>query len=1031
MINARTPLLILLLLLRFCPAGPGACSAEEDVSASDGPPDVAAADLGPGEPDAWPGLEDSALDGPEDLGEDHGGLRDQGSGRELGHDGAGSSDLSRPEDLGEGEQEDARPVEPDAADTDAREAGDSFPPPRCVPGGCPAGELCDPVEGICKPAAHCSTHGDCLGDTRCVDPGLCLPEPAASCEEDARCPAGWRCDRWRGGSCLPPETCDQDQDCFQPLRCFPELGGCAQCGEGVPCPGRQRCLPGPSPLAASCADAASCVSDLDCPSERICLEGTCMPAPCPNDPFEPNDAAFQASPLVAMDYPRLLLCGADFDDWYLLTPPASAGVRVELQQDPRAPLILRLYRDEIEPHLLDQDRSAGDRALVMARGIDGELAGYLLRVSSARGIKQAYGLRLSYLPEGICPGDPRDRRPGDKAPEPLGPDPIDGLLCPASEDLFSVESPGDEELVVRLEVSEPEAPPRVMIQDPEGQILSQGARLRSGWLSRAYLPLPGLYLVLVSPDADPPPRGTAYRLSVGPGSSLERSRCELAGELVPAEPRSTSLILHDLAESYCGLPGRSEGVIRLELPDAAAVRIDHLPEIENRSAGEGARGAEGEEDARQEILLSLRGPCDDPGPELACSGEGTLFVPALPAGSYQVLVEGLDEDEIDAPPTLVLELAPREGPPGNDTCAQAELLLPSIPASGSLWGARGEGLPDPCGEAPQHGAEVYHRFLLGQAAQVHFELDSLAALGLRVLRGCQGELLSCGTREVILGPGDYIAVVNEGSDGRPASYRLTLHQSPPRHPPPHSHCEAAAALQPGLRIQADTRRADDSARPPCGGLGPDLFYSLLVPDTEPPEEQVLLLRMRAEFPASLSLRTDCESPYLGCWPVEEEVLVRAMVPAGELILGLDGRSHQDWGAFSLLASLPDRPPGDSCTEPMVLPPGAEVAGDTSAARNDGDPGAGGCTSGFPMPGPDLYFQVDLAEGQELAVSLLTRGWDGALYLLPSCELPCLEGVDDSLQDAQEQLVWEAPEAGSFLLVVDSFSGHGPYRLRRD
>lgn len=980
-------------------------------------------------------------------------VADGGDGGEQ--DGA-AADAASPGDGGSGMGDagaaDARPSPEDVASRpDAEDGGtatDGPPAPGCqagvTPDGCGEGTYCDAATGRCVPAAPCAGHASCPAGFRCVYPGSCLPVRPPDCVLDADCPGDWRCDRWRGGVCLPPERCDGDEDCWAGAGCHLDSQRCTSCSALLPCPGRQRCLPGPDPLLASCADAAWCFEDRDCPGERRCQEGICRATACRDDGHEPNDAAFQAPLLQDMDHPGLMLCGDDQEDWYRIAVPPDGGLRVELRQPVESPVQLALYAPGGLPGLLEVDPS-GARQLVVQTAGGGGRDTYLVRVSSRDGQPRSYALSIRTAPGGACPGDAFDRQPGDPLPVPLTGEPVAAVLCPRTVDRFAVAGDADEQLVASLEVAPGLAAPQVVLQAPSGEIIADGEPVPAGWQTSARLPASGIYRLLVT--GEPPSRGAPYVLQVSLGARPERDRCQQAALLTDGLAVSTSPLLQDIWPTGCGAAAasRPEGAVRLELDEAAAVRVVALTgagdpaggeaDEEGEEGEEGGEGGEGREGVDPGVVLSLRGSCLRPGHELACGAAGVLEVPALPAGRYQVLAERAARDDA-TPVRLLLGLAAPAGPPANGSCAGATELLAELPVDGTLWGAASDGQGDwGCGSVPGvRAARVYHRFALAEPALVRLEAEALAPLAVSVSAGCAGgPALLCGAEENVLQPGDYRVMVAEAEPGHPSDYRLTLHVQPAPEPPPSSLCASAAPLPPGLPVSAETRRARNDEVASCGGEGPDLFFRLLVPPLPdaPERPQVLQVYMQSEFAAALTVGSSCAAAdLLGCWPVDDELRARAVVAPGEVILGVDGRSASDWGRFSLLASLPAAPPGDRCEEPVPLPMGQRLEGSTVSALDDWNPGPQGCAGGFPMAGPDVFFALELAAGEQLDATLDTPGWDGALYLLAGCGGPCLAGSDRALQGETERLSFAAPRAGSYLLVVDSFGGHGSFRLLR-
>jgi hypothetical protein len=84
-----------------------------------------------------------------------------------------------------------------------------------------------------------------------------------------------------------------------------------------------------------------------------------------------------------------------------------------------------------------------------------------------------------------------------------------------------------------------------------------------------------------------------------------------------------------------------------------------------------------------------------------------------------------------------------------------------------------------------------------------------------------------------------------------------------------------------------------------------------------------------------------------------------------------------------------------------------------------------CT-GYTTPGPDAVFMIDLAAGEEIMVSEI-GACDTALWISSDCAnlmTSCVVGADDALAGAAETVSYTAVTAGTYYVVVDSYTAAG-------
>lgn len=152
-----------------------------------------------------------------------------------------------------------------------------------------------------------------------------------------------------------------------------------------------------------------------------------------------------------------------------------------------------------------------------------------------------------------------------------------------------------------------------------------------------------------------------------------------------------------------------------------------------------------------------------------------------------------------------------------------------------------------------------------------------------------------------------------------------------------------------------------------------------------------------------------------------DILRRTAVPAGLMFLLLQASAG---------LSLAERPPGETCDSPIVVPFGYEWAysGDLAPYSNDYDPGLPGpsCT-GSAAPGKDAVFSIEVDCGQFLSVYVEPASFDAALYIVTDCaDLAgtCVAGSDEDGAGAAESAAMEVITGHTFYVIVDAHDPEG-------
>jgi hypothetical protein len=113
---------------------------------------------------------------------------------------------------------------------------------------------------------------------------------------------------------------------------------------------------------------------------------------------------------------------------------------------------------------------------------------------------------------------------------------------------------------------------------------------------------------------------------------------------------------------------------------------------------------------------------------------------------------------------------------------------------------------------------------------------------------------------------------------------------------------------------------------------------------------------------------------------------------------------------------------ETCDATALLPDG-QYFGTLADADADLDLGDGNPLTGYQTAGRDLSFAVDLQDGDTLEVEFRQVWLDGAVYVLGSgCDPARAQAAADvTFEGDQEVLVFTAPEAGVYHVVLDSFA----------
>jgi len=587
----------------------------------------------------------------------------------------------------------------------------------------------------------CISAADCPGCGRC-DRGRCVP---CECATDDACPTGEICEEH---TCIPGCTVS---GCLAGQVCDPQLGRC---------------------LAES-----GCRTTDQCPGTTVCDATRCVPAA--SYAFCQSPALLQPGQAVTVSTRRTRnltggscsrLPAAEAVLSFSLDQPAGVLLRADGQADHFDPLLyLRQGSCSDGPELACQDTPfLYLESLAFATLAPGS---YFLFVESFG--PAALGevtVSLELFPEGLCV---EDRFEDDDAPEhatllQLAADqPL--ALCPGDPDHFRLPLRAGDDLLFHLTGEQGADVHEIQLQlrDPTGQavpltesVVETGRRFWARQVGHDGSYVLGLGL------APGVATRVAYRLTYEVFTRHGSTDCRNPSVLVPGEPASgnTRDGASELAPS-CTSPVRHtapEVIYKLRLDEEQSVSL--------------------EVDADWPYALALFTGCpgdEEPSEELACrafapaSGQ-PLFVPALAAGTYHVVLDGYGDEA--GPYTLRVELGAPLLPPANDGCDAPAEIRPGELLIGSTSLGRNDFRGNCTAPLGHFAADVVYRFSLLEERRVVFSLTPegddgqpwVAALYVQSVCGSSATELGCDhlgpTLDLLLPAGDYFLIVDGWGD---------------------------------------------------------------------------------------------------------------------------------------------------------------------------------------------------------------------------------------------------------------------------
>lgn len=275
--------------------------------------------------------------------------------------------------------------------------------------------------------------------------------------------------------------------------------------------------------------------------------------------------------------------------------------------------------------------------------------------------------------------------------------------------------------------------------------------------------------------------------------------------------------------------------------------------------------------------------------------------------------------------------------------------------------------------------------------------------------------------------GDYYLIV-DGFAGAGGTYSLTITISAA--PISNDTCMGAIDVTMGGSFSGDTTNAANDYNPGSGGCtgyqeaSNDVTYRVTLAAGER-----LQASLSATWDAALYVVSNCAMAATSCLVGQddgnpEEIDFTAM-NAGTYYVIVDGWGTAR-GTYTLDVNIsPPVTGGDTCTTAVMVPAGGgSFSSSTVGLMNDYDPPTT-CT-GYAEAGADQSYRMDLGAGDVVELSAeFDPTLDGAAYVVTSCTniQSCVAGIDGGGAGADESLRFVAPTAGSYYVIIDSYSAN--------
>jgi hypothetical protein len=427
------------------------------------------------------------------------------------------------------------------------------------------------------------------------------------------------------------------------------------------------------------------------------------------------------------------------------------------------------------------------------------------------------------------------------------------------------------------------------------------------------------------------------------------------------------------------------------------------------------------------VYVALQEDCGDTTSELRCGSnfQVSYYERALPAGTYYLVVSSWDVVTF-----LVRVDAWPAGPPAEgDSCDNpVELDVPGHLEQDLT--RMGDDFQIQCASW-MDGADAVYTFELTEPQDVTIDVASARISPYVALQtDCDdaATALVCDSgwpfhRTIGAVPaGRYYLWVEATGAG---SYSVDVSVAPPSPPPANDLCAGAIDISAGGLFTGSLLSAGDDYDISCSSSPlRDVTYFFTLAE---PQAVSLVLRADPGMWPYLAVATECGSTAaetLCQWYEYPTMVDWRMLDAGTYYVIVKDDAE---GAFSLELTI--APPSDPCAGLERIDASGSWSGATPAAFDDGRGSCGG--SG----GPDVAYELVLAEDATVTAEITVATWDTVLYLRSACDDPATELVcnDDGggALGLRSRIDAGLLTAGTYYLFVDGlYSGaFGDYTLQ--
>lgn len=902
--------------------------------------------------------------------------------------------------------------------------------------------VCNPDDGSCVNAASCSGDDQCLEGFRCQN-DICIP--GVACNEDGTCDRG----NCQNGACVNPDTCTTNANCVEGSYC--DDGSCVAdpcaettCDSGVCQIGVGECVNSDTCTTATeadaCLDGFRCVSGSCTDRDTFCADLGCDRGVCD---FEGELACVNSENCEGSDDNCLAgyFCDEnntcqvnECDDQMVM---CDRGVCDATTGDCVNADTCAAQTECTDGFLCVDDACvSSDDACAMGGCPGNQICDYDGAALTATCIENdmdgcaraldCTGERVCDM--GICAEatacEADAYEPNDSAAEATNfiEESTGGTLerltiCSGDTDLFTYDTTEDPEdegtLVVSVDIVGPDVGLGTVsaeITDPDGTSVAQGTNVDNG-TPTASIQLSatvdlldnGEYTIAVSDDGDVTTAGVRYNVAIDLVPTDIVDACSTTEVLQPGMPLvgTTDNAPGTALTTSCGdLDGSApEAIYTLDIVDDSFVDVVATPQVGN------------------DVALSIRSACTTAGSEIGngCAdasgaGEQERVGAPLPPGTYYVIVESLDPDNTGSF-VLSATVEPQICTAADNTCMDMD--------TASVCNDQRTGFDTvDC----DNGCDQTTGACLAPPGEV-----CTAAVQVDAATGYTGTI-DWGNLTDDYDPGSTGCVPDNASsstDGPDKVFEVTV---------PDGEVVTAAIEQRGFNYIAaylvtDCGDVENSclAGANDGGYSSSDEFLFWRNDTGMDQTVFIIADSEEYFSYGVSPVTIEVAPFV-CTPGTRRcILDRESQLCNAAGTGFDTTTVCDNGCDDTTGACVVT--NDLCGGALQLTDGVTTSGTVVTYADDYDAGgACGTISEFDTDNgaADAVFAVTTTAADQTVTVDVTNvsGFDPVVWLSDSCSVnnelgPCLFGEDGAdVDDADEQLIFFAPTAGDYYVVVE-------------